>query len=293
MEVPTVVGSSVSVATQRLQNEGFEVAYVRDNSDKPRNTVIGQDPSGGSTADEGSTVTLHVSDGRPIVAVPDVVGEGRRAARRTLSAAGFVVDEEPTPSSTVRVNRVIAQDPSGRSQAEQGSTVQIRVSTGPEQIAIPNVVGRSESDARSALERAGFTVAVEQQEDAEADPGTVLSQSPAGGRAARGATIRITVAAEPSRVTVPDVVGRSQNAATKTLSGRGFEVAVEEVRVDSRRDDGIVQEQSPAGGDEVERGSTVTITVGRFDADANPPPVTTTTPPASTTTTPAAPGPGQ
>ena len=99
--------------------------------------------------------------------------------------------------------------------------------------------------------------------------------------------------AEPSRVTVPDVVGRSQNAATKTLSGRGFEVAVEEVRVDSRRDDGIVQEQSPAGGDEVERGSTVTITVGRFDADANPPPVTTTTPPASTTTTPAAPGPGQ
>jgi eukaryotic-like serine/threonine-protein kinase len=93
-------------------------------------------------------------------------------------------------------------------------------------------------------------------------------------------------------VSVPDVVGRSQNAATRTLSGRGFEVTVDEVGVDSRREDGIVVEQSPAGGEPVERGSTVTITVGRFDPDADPPPVTTTTPPASTTTTPAGVGSG-
>jgi hypothetical protein len=46
--VPNVVGASISVATQRLQNDGFEVAYVRDTSEKPRNTVIGQQPAGGS-----------------------------------------------------------------------------------------------------------------------------------------------------------------------------------------------------------------------------------------------------
>ena len=294
VQVPGVVGSSISVATQRLQSEGFEVAYVRDNSDKPRNTVIGQGPGGGSVADAGSTVTLNISDGRAITAVPDVVGTGRRAARKALLAAGFLVDEVPTPSFTVKPNRVIAQGPPGRSRAEQGTTVQIQVSTGPERLAVPDVTGKSEDDARTALERAGFAVAVEQHEDDEEDPGTVLSQNPAAGRAARGSTVTITIATEPKQIALPDIVGRSQNNATKTLSGRGFEVAVEEVGVDAPGEDGLVQEQSPAGDEKVERGSTVTITVGRFDPDRDPDPaVTTTTPPSSTTTAPTGPGTGQ
>ena len=56
---------------------------MRDNSDKPRNTVIGQDPGGGTTADEGSRVTITVSEGPAIVDVPNVVGKGgcRRGGR--------------------------------------------------------------------------------------------------------------------------------------------------------------------------------------------------------------------
>jgi serine/threonine-protein kinase len=293
-QVPSVVGSSISVATQRLQNDGFEVTYVRDNSDKPRNTVIGQQPTGGSVADEGSTVTLNISDGRAISAVPDVVGAGRRTARKTLIAAGFLVDEVPTPSDTVKIDRVIAEQPSARSQAEQGTVVQIQVSTGPEQVAVVDVTGKSEDDARTALEQVGFKVAVEQKEDAEQDPGTVLAQNPARGRAARGSTVTITVAIEPKQIAVPDVVGRSQNNATKTLSGRGFEVTVDEVTVDTPDQDGLVQKQEPAASADgkVDRGSTVIITVGRFDPQLNPDPaVTTTTPAASTTTAPAAPPP--
>jgi serine/threonine-protein kinase len=293
-QVPNVVGSSISVATQRLQNDGFEVAYLRDNSDKPRNTVLGQRPTGGSVADDGATVTLNISDGPAISAVPDVAGLGRRAARTALIDAGFLVDEVPTPSDTVKKDRVISEEPSGRSQAAQGTTVQLLISTGPEQVAVVDVTGKTEDEARTALEAAGFRVAVKQQEDAGETPGTVLVQNPAGGRAARGSTVTITVAIEPKQIAVPDVVGRSQNAATKTLSGRGFEVAVEEVTVDTLDQDGLVQKQVPAASSsqKVDRGSTVTITVGRFDPQLNPDPaVTTTTPAASTTTAPAAPGP--
>jgi serine/threonine-protein kinase len=267
---------------------------VRDNSAKPRNTVIGQSPEGGTTADEGSTVTITISDGPAITAVPDVVGKGRRTARKTLLEAGFRVDEVPTPSDSVKVDRVISQDPSGRSQAQQGTTIELGISTGPEQVTVVDVTGKDEDAARSALEAAGFKVAVEQQEDADKDPGTVLSQNPSSGRAARGTTVTITVAIEPKQVTVPDVVGRSQNSATKTLSGDGFEVAVEEVAVDTPDEDGLVQTQAPQGGTskKVDRGSTVTITVGRFDPALNPDPTaTTTTPPTATTTTPAAPAP--
>jgi serine/threonine-protein kinase len=293
-QVPGVVGSSISVATARLQNDGFEVAYVRDNSDKQRNTVIGQQPGAGSVADEGSTVTLNISDGRAIVAVPDVVGDGRRAARKKLLAAGFLVDEVPTPSDSERVDRVIAQQPSATSQAEQGATIEIQVSTGPEQVALVDVTGKTEDEARTALENAGFKVVVQRKEDSSEAPGTVLAQNPAGGRAARGSAVTITVAIEPKQIAVPGVVGRSQNSATRTLSGRGFEVTVEEVTVDTPDQDGLVQKQDPAAASDkkVDRGSTVTITVGRFDPALNPDPtVTTTTPAASTTTAPAAPGP--
>ncbi|MBW3652583.1 MAG: Stk1 family PASTA domain-containing Ser/Thr kinase [Actinobacteria bacterium] len=282
VQVPNVVGSSISVATQRLQSEGFEVVPVRDNSDKPRNSVIGQDPGAGTTADEGSRVTITVSDGPSIVSVPAVVGDTRNAARRKLTAAGFEVEEERVASDSVPIDRVVSQSPD-RGLAERGSVVTLGISSGPERLPVPDVTGRSEDAARAALQ--AFRVVVQEKEDDDADPGTVLAQKPARGRLPRGATVTLTVAVEPSQVSVPKVVGRSQNFATKRLSGAGFEVAVEEVEVDDPDEDGIVQEQSPAGGDKVERGSTVTITVGRFDAPQSPAPGT------GTTTTPATPPP--
>ena len=284
--VPSVVGSTISVATQRLQGEGFKVAYVRDNSDKPRNTVVGQSPGGGSSVDEGSTVTLNISDGPRLQEVPDVVGLGRRAARRTLTDAGFKVKEQRVPDDTVKVDHVIRQTPSGNSTGEQGQIVKIDVSNGPAQGIVPDVVGKTEDEARSALEGAGFKVTAVQKEDASAKPGTVLAQNPTdGATAARGTQVTITIATEPTAVEVPDVVGATQNNATATLSGDGLKVVVKDAPADSPDGDGVVQAQSPDPGSKVDRGSTVTITVGVFDPDLNPDPTATTTTPATTTTT--------
>ena len=277
--VPNVVGSSISVATQRLRSEGFEVSYVRDNSDKPRNTVVGQSPSGGSSVDEGSTVTLNISEGPRLQEVPNVVGLGRRAARRTLTDAGFEVEEKRVPDDTVKVDRVIRQAPSGNSTAAQGQTVTLDVSSGPAQGVVPDVVGKTEQDARAALEGAGFRVTAASKEDASAEPGTVLAQNPGkDATAARGSTVTITVAEEVSEVEVPNVVGATQNKATETLSGGGLKVVVEDAPADSPDGDGVVQSQSPGAGEKVDGGSTVTITVGVFDPDLNPDPTPTTTP---------------
>jgi beta-lactam-binding protein with PASTA domain/predicted Ser/Thr protein kinase len=290
VQVPTVVGSSSSVAQQRLRGEGFKVAVVRDTSDQPKNTVVGQDPAGGEMADKGSTITLNISDGPEIRKVPDVVGDARLTARVKLKAAGFTVAERSVASDTIGVGRVVAQTPSGDAQAARGQKVTLDVSTGPEQVAVPDVVGKSEDDARGALQAAGFSVTTVEKENEKADPGTVLSQEPgSGARAGHGSAVTITVATEPSQVTVPDVVGRSQNQATSTLSGRGLKVVPEDVPVDSPDEDGKVQSQDPESGGKVDRGTTVTISVGSFDPDLNPDPTATTTTPATTTTTPAAP----
>jgi serine/threonine-protein kinase len=284
--VPTVVGSTISVATQRLHNEGFKVGYVRDNSDKPRNTVVGQSPGGGSSVDEGSTVTLNISDGPQMQEVPNVVALGRRAARRALTDAGFEVQERRVPDDTVGVDRVVRQSPPGNSQAARGQTVTLDVSTGPAQGSVPDVVGKTEDEARTALEGAGFRVTVARKEDPTVKVGTVLDQNPAkGASAARGTPVTITVAAAPSEVDVPDVLGITQNKATEALSGDGLKVVVKEVPVDSPNTDGVVQSQAPAPGTKAKRGSTVTITVGVFDPTLNPEPTTTTPPPSATTTT--------
>jgi beta-lactam-binding protein with PASTA domain/predicted Ser/Thr protein kinase len=288
--VPKVVGATISVATQRLHNEGFEVEPVRDNSAQPRNTVIGQKPGAGATADDGSTVTITVSDGPAIDDVPDVEGLTRADARRQLKDAGFRIAETTVTSDTVKPGRVVSQSLPGGSLAESGKVVRIEVSIGPERLPVPDVVGKTEDEARMALD--GFRVVAQDREDTKAEPGTVLAQKPAKGELRRGTTVILAVAIEPKKVTVPDVVGRSQNFATKTLSGAGFELVVEETAVDSPDEDGRVLKQSPpAGGDKIERGSSVTITVGRFAPTLNPEPGTpTTTTPATMTTTTAPPG---
>ena len=270
VQVPDVVGSSISVAQQRLEKAGFEVVTVRDNSDKPRNQVIGQNPGGRTTADKGSRVTLTVSEGRSIQTVPNVTGAGRRTAAKALVAAGFKVDEVEQFSDEVKINRVISQSPSAGSAVQQGGTVELVISKGREKVAVPDVVGKSEDDARSALEADGFRVAVRKSETDAEQPGTVLSQNPGEGtEATSGSQVTITVAEEPASIAVPDVTGRTQNAATSILSRRGFEVVVTETAVTSPDEDGVVQEQSPSGG-EADRGSTVTITVGTFDPDLDP-----------------------
>jgi eukaryotic-like serine/threonine-protein kinase len=284
VEVPSVVGSTISVAQERLRSKGFEVESVRENSYKPLNTVIGQDPAPGATANEGSRVTLNISDGPKITEVPPVTGLDRDAAHKVLRDAGFDFRDIPTPSDRVQVDRVIQQEPSGRSQAQQGVQIKLNISTGPQRAAVPEVIGESEDDARAALEAAGFRVGVRTEEDDQADPNTVLAQDRnPGTQLARNSTVTITVASQPRQVTVPDVVGRSQNRATKTLSGRGFEVSPEDVVVGTPDQDGLVQKQSPEAGGKIDRNSTVTISVGRFATTAPPSPTTTTPPPTTTT----------
>ena len=283
VQVPDVVGSSISFAQQRLEKAGFEVATVRDNSAKPRNQVVGQSPAGGSAADEGARVTLNISDGPRIRSVPDVVGARRATAAKALKDAGFKVKEVPQFSAAVDVNRVIAQSPSARSAVEQGETVQIMVSKGPQSVAVPDVVGRTEDAARAALEDAGFSVGVRRRESADEEPGTVLAQAPGSGDKARnGSRVTITVAEQPAKVGVPNVEGRSESAARRILERRGFDVTVRETAVTSPGEDGIVQDQSPGAGGEIDRGSRVTIMVGSFDPDLapdSPPPAPDSPPP--------------
>lgn len=275
--VPSVVGVPQAEAQLQLKRAGFATDAQTKTSDTVRaGIVIATDPAGGEQAEEGSTVTVTVSSGPGVERVPDLVGRPRSEAIAELEKRGFEVAEERQASEQVGANRVVDTRPQAGQELERGQTVTLVISSGKPQVTVPSVTGQSLDDARTELESAGFTVSVTRKEDAEADPGTVLSQTPQGGsRAARGSAVALTVAREPAAKTVPDVTGQPADAAAKTLRDAGFAVEQTEEPTDDPALDGKVISQNPTG--QARGGATVTIVIGR-STDTETTTTTETTP---------------
>ena len=181
-EVPDVGNRTSKEATQTLEEAGFEVEEEPgESSESYQGYVIDQDPRGGRTAEVGSTVTITVGAGPETVEVPDLSNRTVEEARRALEAADLSLGRQTRESSSrVPVGQVVSQNPSAGSNARSGSSVDITVSSGPNQLPVPDVVGYSVSDAVAAIWNAGFGYTVETIESTES-AGTVLSTDPAGG----------------------------------------------------------------------------------------------------------------
>jgi serine/threonine-protein kinase len=286
VSVPTVVGADQANAEAKLRQDGFHVDTVQKTAEQPSGQVIGQDPTGGTKAKKGSTVTLTVSSGPQQVAIPQVVGLTVSSARGRLSKAGLQASEREQNSDTVAQGRVISVSPPEGQKVDKGSSVTLVVSSGKPQVAVPDVVGKSFDEAQSNLQAAGFKV-TRTDKESDKDPGTVLAQNPkGGGRIDAGSTIALTVAKAPSQVPVPDVTGEDSPAAIAALSGQGFVIDQQSRDVPTPDGDGVVLEQTPAGGKKAKKGSKVTIVVGKFNPDLNPEGATTTGGTTSTGTTP-------
>jgi eukaryotic-like serine/threonine-protein kinase len=274
-EVPNVIGRKSATASQMLQNDGFEVKVNRvTNADVERDLVFGQSPRPGQTADEGSTVTINVSDGPGEVAVPSVTGLESQEAQDQLRAAGLKPEVKQAFSDTVKKGQVIETSPPGGTTVERGTKVTLTVSKGRERVAVPDVTGETEDNARSTLEGAGLRVGKVTQEESDKDPGTVIDQTPAAGKdVTKDTAVDLTVA---KAVAIPDVVDLSEDEARTQLEAAGFTVKVRDQTVTDPAQDGLVLEQSPAADEARPKGSRVTIVVGRA-ATATPSPTATPT----------------
>jgi eukaryotic-like serine/threonine-protein kinase len=192
--VPDTVGLTLEAAVSRLQDEGFKTDISRENHDSPEGRVFEQDPAPGEEAEEGSSVAIVVSEGPATVEVPDVIDALEDDARDQLEDVGFEVNVVQVFSDKPN-GQVVAQDPRGGAEANEGSIVRINVSKGSDQVEVPDVVGLDQADAREQLGNLGLgTNVVEVPSSQEA--GTVVAQSPVAGSTARlGSTVRLNVSA--------------------------------------------------------------------------------------------------
>jgi eukaryotic-like serine/threonine-protein kinase len=132
VKVPDVTNQSQSSAKSALRNAGFQVQTTTQTSTSAKaGTVISQNPSGGTQAPSGSTVSLVIAKAPPTANVPNVVNQSQQAATSTLKGAGFKVSVSKQVSSTVAAGNVISQSPSANSSATKGSTVTIVVAKAP------------------------------------------------------------------------------------------------------------------------------------------------------------------
>ncbi len=176
VKVPDLSNMTAEQAKSALDKAGL-VASAGDpeyNKDVEKGHVFKQDPAKDTEVKKGSVVTYVLSLGPDIIAIPSVVGSDQQSATRTLEDAGFVVNVQSSGySSSAAKGTVTSQDPSANSRLEQGGTVTIYVSEGP-QPEPPDVEGMYEQEAIDALTDAGFKYDVERGPSDTVDAGRVF-----------------------------------------------------------------------------------------------------------------------
>jgi beta-lactam-binding protein with PASTA domain/predicted Ser/Thr protein kinase len=212
------------------------------------------------------------------VGVPDIVGLTLEDAQQRIEDRNLVMGtpEEEETDNPDEVGRVLSQDPPFNELVTPGTTVTPTVGVAPEQVAVPDdLVGSTEAEARAAIEAARLTVGlVTAEESDDAEPGEVLSTDPASGdEVAVGTAVNLVVAREPDAAVVPSVLGRSIDDARAAIEEEGLRLGNVESRASDQPAD-IVLETNPAGGTEVEPGSSVNVVVSSGETTVAVPNVT-------------------
>jgi serine/threonine-protein kinase len=187
------------VGLPRLQAEAAltEVGLVaqvveQDDALAPPGTVLSTNPQPGAAAKIGDTIQLIVAK-EPPVEIPDVFNLEQQIAIDRLSDAGFAVNVQTEPSNEVEAGRATRTDPPALTHVPRGSEVNLFLSTGPDEIPVPNVRNATEAAAIAELLDAGFGYQVQYEATGPTRDGLVLDQSPSGGTALRGSTVVIVV----------------------------------------------------------------------------------------------------
>ena len=283
--LPDVTSQNVSKAEQTLEHKGLKTVVQRDASatNTPNTQVLKTVPPQGTVVKKGDTVTLVTGAQGPPVSVPSLVNQSVTAAKAQLQQMGLEANVQFSPTCTQQ-NIVCLQSPKAGANILPGGTVNIftQSTTNP----VPDVTGLNQTTACNMLGQKGFQCGTITTQPSQTVPqNDVISTSPApGAQEPANANVNLVVSSGPSSVLVPYVIGDTQAQAVSTLQTSKLNPVVICQLTLSPSQDGLVQAQSPNGGQTATPGSTVDITVASLSGCSG----TTTTPAGNTGTTPSA-----
>ncbi len=275
-KVPDIRGMTVEEAKKL---EGIkdiftiEVVGTKENSKYKDGEIISQDPSEGTLRKNNLTIQVYVCAKVEKSYMPTVLNMSESDAKSILNnmSLSLNIQVQDKPSDTVAKGLVVATSPAAGAEIRQGNTVIIYISSGREikPVTVPNFVGMTEEKANLEAQKLGLVVGASSSEYSDKPAGTVIRQSiSATTEAKTGDNIYFTISLGPNNtmVDVPDVIGKSLNAAKSELEAAGFTVAVQWQGQEGANE--IVIGCTPDGS--AEKGSTITITVTSKDAQTEP-----------------------
>ena len=257
-EVPSFVDLQLTAAEALIEENGWDVETLEGREDGTApGTVLRQDPAPGESLREGETVTLTVSLGQELRAVPtDLVGLTLEEARVRLEQAGLVAAEPVLRfDEDVEEGRVVRLVDATPTEAETGTEITMVVSQGPEPRVVPASEGQTLDQVCAALGEVQLQCEPGEAFSDTIPAGQVVGTDPAAGsEVPRDSTVRVLVSQGPELIPVPDVAGRDVVEAASILEDAGLSVA----GVQGNPFRTVVSTDPPAG-TRVERGSGVTL----------------------------------
>lgn len=187
VEVPNLIGYSVEEAERLLEEKGLELGKETQiiNNEYPKGYIVEQQYPEGYSLKIGAEVNIKTSKGQKTVLVPDVSNVSRvDLAKTMIETAGLVFKEEKEFSNTIEEGTIIRQEPLVNEEVPEGSTVTVYISAGPDNtglVKVPELVGKTEKEARELLDNAKFVANVQYQSNTSKENGIVLDQTPEAG----------------------------------------------------------------------------------------------------------------
>lgn len=214
------------------------------------------------TTESSIEQTSTSADDKNKVTVPKVEGKTKDEAIKVLNEVGLGYRAVVQNSDTVSEGTVISQGTAAGKKVAKNTQIIITVSGGKEvkNITVPSVTGKTESEARTALEADGFGVDVDYQYSSTVENGKVIKASPSGS-VAQGSTITITVSRgkEIKNVTMANLIGKTESEAKQWIDSNGLKYSVKYTTTSGTY--GNVVSCDYSEGTSVPEGTTVTVTV--------------------------------
>ena len=202
--------------------------------------------------------------------VPNVVGYDLGKASKALEDAGLTAKASYAESTEYDKDIICSQDIAEGTQVEIGTSLNLVVSSGKvavaQGIAVPDVVGKTEVEAKVAIENEGFVMVKELVASENIEKGKVVSQSPMGATMAeKGSQIHVMISDGPnvSESTVPDIVGKDKETAMQMITEAGLLYNTISEESNDAVEAGKVISQTIAAGTTVSTGTTVDFTISK------------------------------
>lgn len=213
------------------------------------------------------------------VEVPDLTDMTISEAKDAVKKLDLKIKKgDEVPSPDIEEGHIVSQTPKKGSKVQRGKTITVNISSGKkndEKGVVPSLVNKkytSREDINAILQEYGYTLGSVTEEESDVEEGVIISQNPkAGSTAKSGSSIDIVVSKGKKKPQVPSLTGMTVDQAKAAIQSAGFTVGNISYGESNIYQGGLVMEQNPAAGSELEAGSAISIVVAKEQEVPQPP----------------------